>query len=52
VKLLLAILVRWLLIVSAARLIYELITPITPGFVLVLASLLGIRLIFVRRWRI
>ncbi len=51
-ELLFRILVRWLLIVGAARLMYELITPITPGFVLVLASLLGIRLIFVHRRRI
>jgi hypothetical protein len=48
-ELLFTILIRWLLVVGAARLIYELITPITPGFVLVLASLLEVRLIFARR---
>lgn len=48
-QLLLAILVRWLLVVGAARLMYELITPINPAFVLVLASLLAVRLLFAYR---
>jgi hypothetical protein len=48
-ELLLRILMGWLLVVGAARLMYELITPITPVFILVLASLLAVRLLIARR---
>lgn len=48
-ELLFTILTRWLLVVGAARLMYELITPITPAFLLVLASLIALRFVFARR---
>lgn len=47
--LVLAFVFRIVLIIAAARLIYDLITPITPTFLIVLASLVGVRIVLARR---
>lgn len=48
-ELLFVVLVRWLLVVGVARLMYELITPISPAFLIVLISLVVICLMLTRR---